>query len=119
MQFSLLSLSVMLAPVALANFQVYCGEWANGIDGAGFAPACKFFDHTQLSCSDVLGAVTFYVQNDVSDSKCGGVRCKGCEGDNISDWVVTELEVNDYQGCTPSTRYWDTEGSEDPPHFSK
>jgi hypothetical protein len=104
-------------PVALAHFQVYCGEWGNAIDGVGFNPLCKFFNHAQLSCNDALNAMNFYTSGDVSG--CGGVRCEGCDGGNVRDWVITELEVNDSQRCVSKIRYWDVEGSEEPPWFSK
>lgn len=119
MQLSLLSLGAIFAPVALADFHVFCGEWGNAIDGAGFGTVCKFLGHAPISCSDALGAVNHYTSGDVSDSRCGGVRCEGCSGDNARDWVITQLEINDSQRCTPSTRYWDLDGSDEEPHFSK
>ena len=109
---------IALASGAVADFQVVCGIYANGFDGAGPGVACLFYDDgsAPFSCDDISSHVRHFSQTDVSG--CGGLRCKGCDLDASPDeWNIEEIEMNDTQECTPSTQHWG--GTESDAHFSE
>ncbi|KAI1874627.1 hypothetical protein JX265_004835 [Neoarthrinium moseri] len=114
MKYSVPAIISILAPAAVADFMVFCGEDTNGVDGAGVGRFCVLFNNPP-DCDD--GGPKFSVLEDVSQNTCGGVRCEGCEeAQNIRDWIITELEINDSQKCTPSTLSIGNGGTD--PHFT-
>ncbi|KAL2201825.1 hypothetical protein CC79DRAFT_1338541 [Sarocladium strictum] len=113
-----LSAVLALLPISVhADFKVFCGERCVGADAGGCGVACQFMNNP-ASCDDVNDSIVFHTEKDVSG--CGGVRCKGCDQSKPSkEWDIEELEINDTQECTPSSKNWDGLGEDVDPHFSK
>lgn len=118
MHFKTFAFITFLAPAALADFVVYCGNNCVN-DGAGCPNSCIFFNNPPESCEEVIDSVAHnQSQDNDASSSCGGLACDGCEqSENARDWTITRLEINNSQGCTPSTLHWS--GGGDDPHFSK
>lgn len=113
---SVVAALLSVRPVA-ADFKVYCGAGANGLDGGGPAPACLFFNNPP-DCNDVGDSVSHFSDRRSDVSKTGGLVCDGCDiSAPPSDWVITRIEINDKGDALSDVQYFD--GAGDNPHFSK